>query len=112
MLAQITIGNWIAILGITVPILLAFLAVTWKWHEKQDIKLASTCVRATVLETKVDDHARGLEKGDAKFEGIAAQIGSLREETAGMKATVESVRQTQSAMDAKLDDLLARGGGS
>ena len=112
MLAQWTAGTVLQILAIAVPVIVLLIGVVYKWQEKQDTKLASTCVRTTVLETKVDEHGRELEKGDGKFEGVASQIGSLREQTAGLTASVASVRGTQTAMDKKLDDLLARGSGS
>lgn len=112
MLAQWTASNVIQVLAIAVPILVLSIGFIWKWQEKQDTKLASTCVRTTVLETKVDEHGRELEKGDGKFEGVAAQVGSLQQQTARLESKVESVQGTQTAMDKKLDDLLARGGGS
>ena len=112
MFAQWNTGNVLQVLAIAVPILVLLIGFVWKWQEKQDTKLSKTCMQTTVLETTVEEHGRELGKGDEKFEGIAAQIGSLREQTAGMTATVESVRGTQTAMDKKLDDLLARGGGS
>jgi uncharacterized protein HemX len=112
MLAEWNASFIIQLLAIAVPIMALGIGFVYKWQEKQDTKLSQTCVRTMVLETKVDDHERELEKGEDKFEGIAAQIGSLREQTAGLTESVRGVSRTQTAMDSKLDDLLARGGGS
>ena len=112
MLAEMTFGNWISGLGIVVPLLVGALAFIWRSKERQNAQIVDTSTRTTVLETQVKDHKEGLEKGDAKFEGVATQIGALQQEAAATGATVTSIQATQTSMDGKLDDLLARGSGS
>ncbi len=112
MLAEWTVGNILSIIGIAVPILVLLIAFVWKWQEKQDVKLAKNCIRTTVLETKVEEHKEELDKGNAKFEGVAVKIGALEQQAAATGATVTAIQRTQTSMDGKIDDLLARGGGS
>ncbi len=112
MLAAFTFENWIGILGIIVPIAGGLGLVIWKWQAKQDEKLAKNCTRTTVLETKVEEHKEELDKGNAKFEGVAVKIGSLEQQSAATGATVTAIQRTQTGMDRKLDDLLAKGSGS
>ena len=112
MLAEWDADRILMILAIVVPIVVLLVGFVWKWQEKQDTKLAKTCVRTTVLETKVEEHKEELDKGNAKFEGVAVKIGALEQQAAATGATVTAIQRTQTSMDGKIDDLLARGSGS
>jgi len=112
MLAEWDAERIIQVLAIVVPILGLLAAFIWKWQSKQDEKLAKNCIRTTVLETKMDEHKEELDNGKAKFEGVAVEIGGLREQAAATRATVTAIQTTQTGMDRKIDDLLARGSGS
>lgn len=112
MLAALTLENWIGILGIVFPTIGGLGLIIWKWQAKQDEKLTKTCVRTTVLETKVEEHKEELDKGNNKFEGVAVKVGALEQQSAATGATVTAMQRTQTSMDGKIDDLLARGSGS
>ena len=112
MLAEWDADRIIQVLAIVVPLLALLAGFIWKWQAKQDEKLAKNCVRTTILETKVDEHKEELDKGNAKFEGVAVKIGALEQQAAATGATVTAIQQTQTSMDGKIDDLLARGSGS
>lgn len=111
------LGEWdadriIQVLAIVIPILALLAGFIWKWQSKQDEKLAKNCIRTTVLETKSDEHKEELDKGREKFEVVAVKIGALEQRAAATGATVTAIQQTQTSMDGKLDDLLAKGSGS
>lgn len=112
MLAEWDADRIIQVLAIVIPILALLVGFVWKWQAKQDEKLAKNCVRTTVLETKIEEHKEELDKGNAKFEGVAVEIGGLKQQAAATGATVTAMQRTQTGMDRKLDDLLAKGGGS
>ena len=109
MLAEIDLVRLLQICAIVVPLGVVLMGFIWRWQEKQDAKIAKTCTRTTTLEARMATHKEELNKGSQKFEGIASQIGGLQQESTETKTIVGTMRTTQTKMDGKLDDLLARG---
>jgi len=109
MLAEMTTGLIVQIAAIGVPLIVGATAFFMRSQEKQNDKIALTCTDVTRVETKVCNHEERLDRGDNKFESLATQIGEIKEKTASVSAHIDGVRKTQSAMDTKLDELLARG---